>query len=159
MRARGLRLVLSGAMLLGVGCDHATKHIATQTLRGAEAVELVPGVLDLRYAENRDVGFHLLSAIPEGPRQVLMLVFGSVAVTLMLALWLGRRIVDPWQQAGLALLLCGALGNLLDRLFRGYVVDFIHVHHWPVFNVADVCICAGAALLVLGVRRTAAASA
>ncbi len=159
MRRRGLRLVLFGAMLLGVGCDHATKHFATQTLRGAQAVEVVPGVLDLRYAENHDVGFHLLRAVPEGPRHIVILVFGAVAVTLMLALWLGRRVDEPLQQAGIALLLCGALGNLLDRLFRGYVVDFIHVHHWPVFNVADMCICAGALLLVLGVRRTAAASA
>jgi len=138
-------------MLLGVGCDHATKHLATQALRGSEAVALVPGVLDLHYAENRDVGFHLLRAIPEGPRQVVILTFGVFAVALLLGLFFRRRGV--WQQVGLAMLTCGALGNLLDRLFRGYVVDFIHVHHWPVFNVADVCIVAGAALLVAGIRR------
>jgi len=49
---------------------------------------------------------------------------------------------------GLVLILAGALGNLGDRLFRGYVVDFIHVSHWPVFNVADICVSVGAALLL-----------
>ena len=51
-----------------------------------------------------------------------------------------------------ALLLAGALGNLSDRLFRGYVVDFIHLHHWPIFNVADICIVVGALLFALHAR-------
>jgi lipoprotein signal peptidase len=50
--------------------------------------------------------------------------------------------------AGLALVAGGAAGNLLDRAVRGYVVDFIHVHGWPIFNVADVAIAAGAILLL-----------
>ena len=149
-----LRLLIFATMLLGVGCDHATKHLATQTLRGAEVISVVPGLLDLRYAENRDVGFHLLRGIAEGPRYVFMVAFGLAGVALMSWLLVGRRMVGTWQQAGLALILCGAVGNLLDRIVRGYVVDFIHVHHWPVFNVADMCICAGAVLLVQGVQRS-----
>ena len=61
-----------------------------------------------------------------------------------------RRQANRSERAAYALLLGGALGNMLDRLARGYVVDFIHLHHWPVFNVADVLIVIGAALLLLG---------
>ena len=58
---------------------------------------------------------------------------------------------------GYATALAGAIGNHGDRLFRGHVVDWIHVHHWPVFNVADACLVAGMALIVLAQwRRTRA---
>ncbi len=148
MRDRALRLSLFVLVLLGVGCDHATKHAAAAHLRGGPAVELLPGLLSLRYAENFDVGFHLLRAIPDADtRRLVILGFGMVMVTVLLALWLGRRLVPAREQLGFALLLAGAIGNLLDRVFRGYVVDFIHLQAWPVFNVADVCICVGGALL------------
>ncbi len=132
-----------------LGCDHASKHVAQGALRGRPAFELWPGVLDLRYAENRDVGFNLLSAIPEGPRRWAILLFGVAAICLLAAFWMRRRGAPTIEQLGFALILSGALGNLIDRAARGYVVDFIHLHHWPIFNVADVCICLGAAALVL----------
>jgi len=53
----------------------------------------------------------------------------------------------------LALVLAGALGNLMDRLMRGYVVDFFYLHHWPVFNVADIWIALGVGLLGLSAMR------
>jgi signal peptidase II len=53
------------------------------------------------------------------------------------------------QTFSLALLLAGALGNLIDRAWHGYVVDFLHVPHWPVFNVADIYVTVGAAALLL----------
>jgi signal peptidase II len=63
-----------------------------------------------------------------------------------------RRKSRRAARIALLLLSAGALGNGIDRLARGHVVDFIHVHHWPVFNLADVYITAGALLLFLGVR-------
>ena len=59
---------------------------------------------------------------------------------------------DFWLQTGGTLVLAGAFGNLYDRLFFRYVTDFLYVHHWPVFNVADSCITVGACLLAWGLR-------
>jgi signal peptidase II len=81
-------------------------------------------------------------------REPLLIVSGALAIIAMCALLLQRRITG-WRRAGLLLVLAGALGNYIDRLARGYVVDFIHVTHWPVFNVADVLITLGGALLLV----------
>jgi lipoprotein signal peptidase len=58
-----------------------------------------------------------------------------------------------WSRLGSVLVLAGGLGNLTDRLLRGYVIDFMHLHAWPVFNVADVAVCVGAPLVVLFSRK------
>lgn len=141
-----------------VGCDHVAKHVAKTRLEPHGPVRLVAGVLDLRYTENRDVAFGALRVIPHGPRQVVI-VAGNTLVLLLLG-WLARRggpAGSPIGRLGVAFAVAGGLGNLIDRLVRGYVVDFIHVHHWPVFNVADICIGVGAGLMLLAMWRQPAA--
>jgi signal peptidase II len=133
-----------------VGCDHATKGIAKAELDGGGARELIPGVVDLRYVENTDVAFNLLRWIPETIRFPLLLVFGAIAL-LALGVLLFRGSREPrLRRLALVLVTAGAIGNYADRAVRGYVVDFLHVHHWPVFNVADVYVSAGYVLLALG---------
>jgi len=136
-----------------VGCDHASKHLAEVHLGGQPRVDLVPGVLDLTYTQNRDVGFSLLRAVPPPVRSPLILATSSVASVLIAIAWARRR-AAPWtEQLGYAFLVAGALGNLIDRLVRGYVVDFVHLRSWPVFNFADVFLCVGAGLMLLAYRR------
>ena len=138
-----------------VGCDHATKIVAHATLVRRGAVALLPGVLDLHYAENRDTAFSLLRGVHfpgKGLFLGAMSLIGLCAV--MFAWWRGRRAAGM-EQAAYALLIAGAVGNAFDRVFQGYVVDFIEIHRWPIFNVADMAIVAGAALLgVVALRRT-----
>jgi signal peptidase II len=67
--------------------------------------------------------------------------------------WWRRRRASTVEQTAYALIVAGAFGNALDRAFRGYVVDFIEIRHWPVFNVADVAIVAGAVLLAITMLR------
>ncbi len=143
-------------MLGLVGCDHATKRIAETALRDHPRV-LVPGAVELRYAENRDVAFSLLRDVPEGVRTPLIFIGGAAGLALLAGvLWKRRR--APWPELALyGVVLAGALGNLGDRLLRGYVVDFIYVHHWPIFNVADVLLVGGVGLLLLQSRRAAPA--
>lgn len=144
MRRTGL---LGVALFLLVGCDHVTKYAAKADLQGHSPKPLIGSLLDLRYVENTDVAFNLLRTVPERVRGPLLLVLGglgALALSSLLVLRPGRAMT----RAALLLVLAGALGNTLDRLFRGYVVDFIHVPHWPVFNVADVCVTVGAALLI-----------
>jgi signal peptidase II len=135
-----------GWLLALVGCDHATKYAAKAGLEGQPPLPVIPPVLELRYAENTDAAFNLLRWMPESARAPLLLAFGAVALGALAAL-LGRHRQGPARVA-LVLLLGGALGNYLDRVARGYVVDFIHLPHWPVFNVADILVAAGIGLMV-----------
>ena len=131
-----------------VGCDHATKHAAQSELRSRDPVSLVSGIVDLTYAENRDFAFSALREIPDGVKRGLAIGAAALGIPLLAIFWYVRRRA-PWpEQLALALFLAGDAGNLLDRIFRGYVIDFIHVHYWPVFNVADVCLVAGAVLFL-----------
>lgn len=145
--------LLFALMVVGlVGCDHATKHIAQSELRGRPPATLIANVLELRYTENRDVGFSLLRRVPEPVRKPIIFGFGAVGLSFLGLLWWRRR-QAPWQEhAAYAVLLAGALGNLTDRLFRGYVVDFVYLHHWPVFNVADAYLVVGVGLVWLASR-------
>ena len=140
-----------------VGCDHATKAWAEQSLRAAPPLRLMSGVLDLRYTQNDDVAFSLLRWIDTDARYVVILIMASLATAMLL--WLWRRSDNSKQsQLALAMMMAGAAGNLLDRVMRGYVVDFIHLHHWPVFNVADVLIVAGMVLWLWPRRRPSSAA-
>jgi len=146
-RARSFGLGLLALVAL-VGCDHVTKHAAKADLQGHPPRQMLGSVLELRYVENTDVAFNLMRALPEKTRAPLLLVSGLLGCATLLTLLAWRRPRRPVVQAALVLVAAGALGNTLDRVARGYVVDFIHVQHWPVFNVADICVTAGAALIV-----------
>lgn len=146
-------LLLLASLVSLVGCDHATKYVAKAELQAQPAQAVVEPFLNLRYVENTDIAFNLLSFIPESVRFPLLLVLGAVA-TLSLLVLLLRGKVGGWALAGLLLATAGALGNYLDRLVRGYVVDFIHLSYWPVFNVADVLICVGFGFLAIHAVRS-----
>jgi signal peptidase II len=141
-------LLLVLLALFVTGCDQATKQWAEEELAGAPPRSIVAGRVELDYHQNHGVAFNLERALPEAARPVLFAV-GALAVSFLTFGWWRRRREISARTAGLALLVAGALGNLIDRFARGYVVDFVHVHGWPVFNVADVAIGVGAALLVL----------
>jgi signal peptidase II len=161
MTARVFRL-LSLLVLAAVlfGCDHATKFAAKVTLERAPAMAIAPAV-ELRYTENDDIAFsafHQLGVPRSRPVLIALGVaaIGAIGVSLVRAFRRNREEAAPMgraAQVGVALVLGGALGNLADRVLRGYVVDFIHVRGWPVFNVADIAVVLGAGLLVLSVSR------
>jgi len=137
-----------------VGCDHVTKHVAKSELEGQSGVTLVSGLFKLVYTENYDIGFNLLRWMPDPPRGPLLLATGILTSLILLAMLLWRRGESRWQVFALALLLAGGVGNTLDRVLRGYVIDFLHLRHWPVFNLADVYVVAGMiALLAFGRPR------
>ena len=133
--------------VLLVGGDHVSKYVAKDGLEHQPPHALVRGIFDLDYTENRDTGFGLLRTVPERIRTPALtsVQLLSGLVFLFLAL---RRSARRRARMSLLLISAGALGNGLDRLGRGYVVDFLHIHYWPVFNVADIYITVGAILLV-----------
>ncbi|HEY2511073.1 MAG TPA: signal peptidase II [Polyangiaceae bacterium] len=146
---RASRFLLLALLLGMVGCDHATKVGAKAALEGKAPLDLVRGVLDLRYAENRDTAFSLTNGLHWAGKETLLAALASAALVGIGAMWWRRRRAPLAEQAGFALCIAGAVGNIADRIARGYVVDFIHLAHWPVFNVADAAVCVGAGLLVL----------
>jgi signal peptidase II len=158
MRATASRVAVLAWLTLLVGCDHVTKVAAKAELEGQQPRELVRGVLDLQYVENTDVAFNLLRWVQVDIRTPVLVVAGAFAV-LCLAFILLRRPQDDilLKRIGLLLITAGALGNYLNRVGRGYVIDFVHLHHWPVFNVADAYVLVGAVLLgvvTVSARRT-----
>ena len=137
------------------GCDHATK-IAAKASLPAGGLNLVSGVLELRYTENDDTAFSLLHALGIARTPGVLLATSSLALLAILVTWfVARKRATRTQHVGFALVLAGALGNVVDRAARGYVIDFIHLTRWPVFNVADIAVVAGMILLMLAaLRRT-----
>lgn len=133
-----------------IGCDHASKHMAKTVFEGQQPLSLISGVLDLTYAENRGIAFSLLTDLPNDVSRPLLVVMNLLAVAALF--WLGHR--SGWRskldRLAFLLVAAGALGNAADRAVRGYVIDFVHLHHWPVFNVADVLIVVGYGVFAVG---------
>jgi signal peptidase II len=118
-------LVLALATSL-VGCDQATKHLARTRLTGGAPMTLVRGALDLRLRENVGAAFSLLGDLPAAVRRPVLLAFPLVATPLLvLLLWRRRRAAWP-TTLGLALVLGGTVGNLLDRALRDGRVTDVH---------------------------------
>ncbi|MCR4310448.1 MAG: signal peptidase II [Deltaproteobacteria bacterium] len=148
---RKFSVPIVSALLLGAA-DQASKVWAVRNLPLYEPLELVHGFFDLVHVRNTGVAFSLLSNLDPRwvhPFLILATVLAMGAVLAYIA-YLPCRGAAP---VGLGLILGGAVGNLIDRARLGYVVDFLDLywrsHHWPTFNVADVGISVGVALLVI----------
>jgi signal peptidase II len=147
---RRAALALFAAAAASYVLDRLTKVWAERTLPG-DPLELIPGVLTLRFTTNTGGAFSLFSNIPWFFVAVSLVISTLIVVTAF-------RHTDLVVGASLGLVLGGAVGNLTDRLVRGTgalgeVVDFIDVHFWPVFNVADSAIVVGAGFLVFASWR------
>ena len=150
-----LALVLVVALVV-LALDIITKHVAVDRLSDRGPVEVIDGFLQLRLVRNPGAAFGFAS----GLTVVLSLVAAVVVVVILRA---ARSLRSAWWAVALGLVLGGAVGNLSDRtfrhpgLFRGHVIDFVELPHYPVFNLADSCIVTGGALMVLlsvrGVRH------
>jgi signal peptidase II len=141
-----MRPLRATAVVALLALDRATKIWAASSLQAVGSIPLVP-FFSLTYVENTGAAFGLGT----GANKRLT----AVSVGLVIALQVMRRRWpkdDPWLQWGALLVTAGAVGNLYDRVKFGYVVDFLHLHHWPVFNVADSCITVGAVMLAWGMK-------
>lgn len=132
--------------------DQATKWVVTYplNLKFRGHIEILP-FFDLRWVENTGVSLGLLSASTDTTRWLLVAMTTGIALFVAVWLWREKRRDDAW---GLALVLGGALGNIVDRIRFGYVVDFADLHfgEWSpflVFNVADAAITIGVLLLLI----------
>ncbi|MEK9672348.1 MAG: signal peptidase II [Rhodospirillaceae bacterium] len=130
--------------------DQVTKWwILTQVMNPPKVIELAP-FANLVLVWNRGVSFGLFNT--GSPFTPWILSGLATAVSVFLLIWMVRQ-ADPWVTRGIGLIVGGAVGNIIDRLIHGAVLDFIDLHaaghHWPAFNVADSAITVGAAVLIL----------
>lgn len=137
--------------VLVIGLDQWTKQCVSAALVYREVVPVLPG-LNLTLAHNTGAAFSFLAHAGGWQRWLfagIALLVSAVLVGWLLRLPAGQRVLA----LGLALLVGGAIGNLIDRMWLGYVIDFVDVYagryHWPAFNVADAAITVGAACLLL----------
>lgn len=134
-----------------VALDQLTKQLVVDRFALYESVEVLP-VLELTRLHNTGAAFSLLADQPGWQRWFFSGIAAAVAAALSWMLWRAERGAARLLLASYSLILAGAVGNLIDRLRHGHVVDFVHLHwegwYYPAFNVADSAITIGALLLV-----------
>ncbi len=126
--------------------DRATKALVREFMRPSQSVDVLGDVLQFTRVENAGAAFGVLQG-----RQLLLAAVGSlVIVAVVIYLWRAKP-REPWVLLALGLVAGGSIGNLVDRVTTGVVVDFVEVSFWPVFNVADSAVVVGTAILVVHV--------
>lgn len=134
------------AVIVMVLVDQAVKYWAVTMLASVGTIPLIPGILQLTYVENRGAAFSILE------NQIWLFVILAFAIVcgIIYVLHTGR-IQAPLGKAALLIISAGAVGNVIDRVFRHYVVDMIETVFitFPVFNIADIYVCVGVALFAV----------
>lgn len=126
--------------------DHAVKWLVSTYMKIGQEIPLIPGVLGLASIRNRGAAFGILQG------QIIFFIIATTVVLIGIMIYLPKaHRENTMLPYGLALILGGALGNFIDRVFRGEVVDMIQVHffNFPVFNAADSFLCIGVIIVMI----------
>ena len=137
-------------ILAVVGLDQWTKLLALSHLRQVKTFPLIENILHFTYVENRGAAFGMLA-----DNRWVFLILSSLTIICLIVFMFVSKPKCKMERVGLALILAGGIGNMIDRVFLGYVIDFIDFYSiWNyVFNIADSCVCIGVALLILYVIK------
>lgn len=146
-----LTIVISLSVIV---IDQFTKYLIIKSFALHQSLDLIEHYLTIVYIRNQGIAFGLLAGQGGGTRVILLVVASLLAIAFIVYLLSGLKNKQTYATVTLSLILGGALGNLIDRIRWGEVVDFIDVHwyhyHWPAFNCADSAISIGLVLLILG---------
>ena len=148
----GVHLWVAGIFSSILILDQVTKYLVRSLMHPCVNISVIPGFFDLVYVMNRGGAFGMLSTLPSSVRVIIFIGFSLIAIAaLVIVYWKSHS--APSLRIAIAFLLGGAIGNLVDRLRWGMVVDFLDFYvgryHWPAFNVADSAICVGLGLVIL----------
>lgn len=129
--------------------DQITKVAVLKTIGPEDIVPVIPGFFNLVQVHNRGAAFGMLRDHPW-----IFVILASAALIVLAAITLLRKVTEPLSRVAVAVLAAGVAGNLVDRFIHGHVIDFLDFilpwyGRWPAFNVADMCICVAAGLLIL----------
>ncbi|MCB0333470.1 MAG: signal peptidase II [Bdellovibrionales bacterium] len=144
--------IISLSVFLVAFLDQWTKYLIVTSLTLGEQIEIIPGFFNLTLAYNPGAAFGMMADLPDGTRQLVLAGVTLLALCVVFYFLAKDYYHDVVAQSALGLILGGALGNIIDRVRIGVVVDFLDVYlknyHWPSFNVADSAICIGVGILV-----------
>lgn len=138
--------------------DQVSKWLVVKFLPLHSSVAVIPGFFNLVHVRNTGAAFSFLAGGYSTWRQIFFVTVSIAGMAVILYIHQGLKGEERWARGSLALIFGGALGNLIDRLRLGEVIDFLDVfvgpYHWPAFNVADSAISIGAVLLLLFLLRS-----
>ncbi len=140
-------IVYTAIIIFGIFADQMTKWLAVKFLKPRVTLPLIENVLHLTYVENRGAAFGMLS-----DNRWVFIAISSITILFLIGfLYLGYT-VKPLYTISISMIISGGIGNMIDRLMLGYVVDFIDFRliNFAVFNGADSIVCVGAGILILG---------
>lgn len=145
MRLRNKNIWCPVMIIMIIAFDQITKYIAKSTLYPDKAINFIDGFLEFRYAENTGVAFSMFS----GGRWVFIILTSAFAIGMLVYMFT-RAQKNLWLYWSLGVIVAGAIGNLIDRIFLGYVIDFINPTfvRFAVFNIADCAVTLGTVSLV-----------
>ncbi len=154
MTGKVRRFILLGLVILAiVSVDQVTKVYIDTTMTLHESIPIIPGYFNLTYIRNPGAAFGILGTTSSGFRLVFFFFTSIFAMGLLITIFLRLDPNDWWGQITIASIFGGAIGNFIDRLQYGEVIDFLDVYvngyHWPAFNVADSAISVGVVSLLI----------
>lgn len=145
-----IRLLSVGGLVILI--DQLTKIVIIAQLSISEIIPVIPGFFNITHVRNAGGAFGLFAQQNQAFRIVVFLVISSIAVGFIVYLYKNIPKTHPMLENALALIFGGAIGNLIDRVRMGEVVDFLDCYiknlHWPAYNIADSAICIGVGIFV-----------
>jgi signal peptidase II len=146
-----IRLIFVAALV--VLTDQISKLVVLNTIPLYDSIAVIPGFFHLTHIQNPGGAFGLLAGQGAAVRSIVFFFASAVALTLILMFYRNTPGTHRWLATGFSLIFGGAVGNLIDRLRFGRVVDFLDFsiagHHWPAFNVADSAVTVGIGIFVV----------
>jgi len=141
--------------LLVIILDQCSKYLIIKSFALHQSLDIIEHYLTIVHIRNKGIAFGLLAGQGGGTRTIFLIITSLFAIAFIFYLLSSLKDRQTYAIVTLSLILGGALGNLIDRIRWGEVVDFIDVHwhnyHWPAFNCADSAISIGVVLLVIGI--------
>lgn len=134
-------IIIIGAVVL----DQIIKFAVRTNMDLHRSIPVIEGIFHITYIQNTGAAFSMFS----GYTGVLALVTGIITVGILVYMFKFRKTAHWSLMLSLALIVAGGLGNIIDRVFLKYVVDFLDFRVWPIFNVADIYVCCGCGLLII----------
>ncbi len=128
-----------------IAVDQLSKYLIQSGMELNQTIPLINGVFHVTYIHNYGAAFSIFQN-----KTGFLIAIQLVVITGVIVYLIKRRKIDHWALLlSLSLIAAGGFGNLIDRAAKGYVIDFLDLRVWPIFNVADISVCVGCGLMVL----------
>lgn len=151
MKSKYIILLCLAGLVITI--DQITKLYVFHHFELHESISIIPNFFNLTYVQNKGAAFGLLAKAPQSFRIPFFIIVPLLALTIIILIFKKTKETELLMITSLSLILGGAIGNFIDRIRFNYVIDFLDFHwlykyHWPAFNIADMTIVIGVALLI-----------